>query len=169
MDWLEQIYLVKFSVANWNKKLNKNAAFIGWLAKQIRPTPLKLRSEVSSNTIETFNSTLFITKATYVSYLLAIWAQNHPIGSTHPHGPFTFIWVIATWQNLILSVIVVQGSKSREELRRDGDDTLIFCWCILLFCRNSRDFLNIKCIVLCFQAVSCLKINLAKSEWSKGS
>jgi hypothetical protein len=40
-----------------------------------------------------------------------------------------------------------------------ADDTLIF------FCKANLDHLyNLQCIVLCFEVVSGLKINLAKSE-----
>lgn len=42
---------------------------------------------------------------------------------------------------------------------------LFFASDILLFCEpNLRDFLNIKYVLLCFQATSGLKINLAKYE-----
>lgn len=62
-------------------------------------------------------------------------------------------------ENLIEGVVIGRGDRRVEILHLFfADDTLIFCQL------KERMMLHLRCILLCFQAVSGLDINLKKSE-----
>jgi hypothetical protein len=86
-----------------------------------------------------------------------------------PLSPLLFVVVMEALSRMMTATVdrgllfgFSVGSRNNEELLVShllfADDTLIFCEA------NSEQLRHLRCIFLCFEAVSGLKINLAKSE-----
>jgi hypothetical protein len=86
-----------------------------------------------------------------------------------PLSPLLFVLVMEVLSRMLSATVESRrlsgfsvGSKYQEDMLVShllfADDTLIFCE------PNAEQFRDLRCLLLCFEAVSGLKINLSKSE-----